>query len=74
MLNTKVDTLNLYTKNMYMYGGMCGGSCGYEPITREERLAVLEQMEKGLEKKLENIRKAREELKSEKTEKVAAAA
>lgn len=59
---------------MYMgYGGVCGGACGYEPVTKEEQLAILNQIEKRLEKKLEYIRKTREELNSEKTEKAAAA-
>ncbi len=57
---------------MYMeYGGMCGTSCAYEPITKEENLALLELAEKRLEAKLTFIRKMKESLREEKSEKTA---
>lgn len=52
---------------MYMCNedrGMCGAGCGYEPITKEEKIAVLERMEKKLQEKIEYVRKEKESLKS----------
>lgn len=45
---------------------VCGEECGYAPITKEEKVALLELKEKRLEEKLEYVRKIRESLKSEK--------
>ena len=50
------------------YAGTCGGGCGcgHEPITKEEKMALLEEREGMLQKKLEYLAKMKEELKSEK--------
>ena len=46
------------------YAGVCG-ACAYEPITKEEKTALLERKEKILEEKLEHIRKIKASLASE---------
>jgi len=46
-----------------------GGYCGYEPITKEEKVAILERKEKFLEEKLGRIRKIKESIKSGDVEK-----
>jgi len=53
-----------------VYGGNYNYSCGgYEPITKEEKVAILERKEKFLEEKLGRIRKIKESIKSGKVEK-----
>ena len=50
-------------------GSVCAGPCAYEPITKEEKIALLEEREEMFVKKLEYLRKAKESLKSDKTAK-----
>lgn len=44
------------------YGGY--GACGYEPITKEEKIALLERKEQKLQGVLSHIQKIKESLKS----------
>ena len=46
----------------YVWGGY--GACDYEPITKEEKIALLERKEKRLEKILEHVREVKESIKS----------
>jgi hypothetical protein len=46
----------------YGFGGY--GVCDYEPITNEEKIALLERKEKRLEQVIEHIRKVKESIKS----------
>jgi len=39
-------------------------SVDYEPITKEEKIAILERKEKRLEKVIEHLRKVRESIQS----------
>ena len=48
---------------------MCGANCEPEAVTKEERLAFLEFAEKRIEGKLAYVRKLKELLAKEKSEK-----
>jgi hypothetical protein len=49
---------------IHSMGWGCGCGCEYEPLTKEEKVAILEKKEKILKEKLDYIHKIREELKS----------
>lgn len=49
----------------YQFASGCGyGMCDYEPITKEEKVALLERKEKRLEDVLAHIRKVKNSIQS----------
>ena len=59
----------MYMKHGGMHGAGWGCGCGEKSMTKEEKIAILEQKEKMLQERLGFIHKMIEKLKSEKSAK-----